>query len=104
MRYDKLVRDEVPALLSSQGVKFTARTITDDAEFLEALADKLVEEAGEFRADPSLAELADVAAVVLALLAAMGFTGEDLEQACEAKQKERGGFAARIILEETVDP
>lgn len=104
MRYDKLIRDGVPALLSAQGVKFTAHTITSDAEFLEALGDKLVEEAGEFQVDPSLAELADVAAVVLALLATMGLTGEDLEDACEAKQKERGGFAERIILEETVDP
>jgi len=104
VRYNKLVRDGVPALLSAQGVTFTAHSITDDAEFLEALADKLVEEAGEFRADPCLPELADVAAVVLALLATMGLTGEDLEDACEAKQKERGGFAERIILEETVDP
>lgn len=64
--YPTLVRDRIPELIHRHGGTPRTRQL-DDADFADALARKLVEEAEEFAAAGSIDELADVLEVVRAL-------------------------------------
>lgn len=96
----KLVRDRIPDLIRADGRVPVIRTL-DSNEYLAALLDKLVEEAGELRAaepEHRLAELADVHEVLRALTAHLGIHPEDVTAAAECKRIERGGFDDRLWL------
>ena len=55
-RVDKLIRDKLPAIMRSQGLTVFTRRL-DDAEFVNRLKDKLIEEAGEAQRAGDRAEL-----------------------------------------------
>ncbi|WGU38646.1 MULTISPECIES: nucleoside triphosphate pyrophosphohydrolase [unclassified Phenylobacterium] len=97
-RVEKLIRDRLPEIMRGQGLAVFDRRL-DDAEFVVALGEKLVEEAHEARlASPSeiAGELADVLEVVHALAQVHGLSLQDVEAARQAKRAERGGFDARV--------
>jgi predicted house-cleaning noncanonical NTP pyrophosphatase (MazG superfamily) len=98
-RVDKLIRDKLPAMMRGQGLKVFTRRL-DDAEFVERLRDKLVEEATEARGAAGRAdlidELADLTEVMLALAAASGIAPNEVEARRLAKRAERGGFDERV--------
>ncbi len=98
-KVDKLIRDRLPAMMQAQGLSVFTRRL-DDAEFIAALKDKLVEEATEARAAGNRAdlvdELADLREVVLALAQAAGVREDEIEHRRLAKRGERGGFDARV--------
>ena len=100
MRHDKLVRDRIPELIAAKGEK-AVHHVADDAEYLRALGEKLVEEMNELRADPCAGEVADVLEVVEAFAKAHGIAMEDALRTKEEKRRARGGFDAKIILEES---
>ncbi|MFJ2774706.1 nucleoside triphosphate pyrophosphohydrolase [Streptomyces sp. NPDC087300] len=97
--HGKLVRDRIPQIIregGSEPVIYTA----DAGEYRNRLRDKLGEEVAEFlEADDTKApeELADVLEVVHALAADLGIRAAQLEQIRQAKAKERGEFAERIV-------
>jgi len=97
MRYDKLVRDKIPAIIEAQGKIANIRTL-DSAEYASCLERKLDEEVQEFHKDKNLEELADILEVVYALTENMGYTKDELIEAYEKKHDERGGFSERILL------
>ena len=95
----KLIRDRLPAIMRAQGLAVFDRRLDDD-EFLEALKEKLLEEAAEARdaAPHELAgELADVLEVLRALADAHGLNWDDVEARRLAKRDERGGFEGRVF-------
>lgn len=97
-RVQKLIRDRLPEIMRGQGLAVFDRRL-DDAEYINALGEKLVEEAHEVRlASPHeiAGELADVLEVAYALARAHGLSPEDVEAARLAKRAERGGFDARV--------
>jgi len=98
----KLVRDRIPDIIRAEGR--TPRTrVLNDGDYRGALLDKLVEESEELRdaaPDTALAEAADVYEVLLALAAREGWTIEQIADRAAAKRSERGGFRARLSLEE----
>jgi predicted house-cleaning noncanonical NTP pyrophosphatase (MazG superfamily) len=98
-RVQKLIRDQLPAIMRAQGLAVFDRRL-GDAEFIAALKDKLVEEALEVHeaasADELVDELADVVEVVHALASANGVSLDDVETRRQAKRAERGGFDARV--------
>ena len=98
-RVQKLIRDRLPAIMRAQGLQDFDRRL-NDAEFIAALKDKLLEEAQEVGAATSLAdlidELADVMEVVAALADASGVPLQAVEERRQAKRAERGGFAERV--------
>lgn len=97
-RVEKLIRDRLPEIMRGQGLAVFDRRL-DDAEFVVALGEKLVEEAHEARlAGPGeiAGELADVLEVVHALAEVHGLSLQDVETARQAKRAERGGFDARV--------
>ena len=96
--YNKLVRDNIPAIIESTGKKFTCH-IASDEEYREKLKEKLLEEVNEFLEDPSLEEMADVYEVFSTLRYVMGYSEAELERAGDEKNFKRGAFDSRIILE-----
>lgn len=99
-RVEKLIRDRLPAIMRAQGLAVFDRRLDDEA-YLAALKAKLVEEATEAReaatTDELAGELADLAEVILALMAAAGLSAEDVERCRLAKRAERGGFDDRVF-------
>lgn len=99
-RVQKLIRDQLPAIMRAQGLAVFERRL-DEAEFVAALKDKLLEEAQEAHEASSSAELAeelaDVLEVVHALASASGVSLDDVEACRQAKRAERGGFDARVF-------
>lgn len=98
--YRKLVRDNIPEILESKGVKGTFHTADHDEYELELL-EKLREEVLEFKNAKSVEELADLLEVVDAVTAHFGWSQEDILAVKAAKLQERGGFKKRLILEQT---
>jgi len=99
-RYNKLVRDKIPNLLESLGKPYKIH-VADDAEFRQKLVQKLEEEVAEYVVSASPGELADIAEVILALAELHDLNAQQLEGLRIKKATERGGFAKRIILEES---
>lgn len=100
--HNKLVRDNIPDVISSRGHTPFVRVLGAD-DFLVALKHKLLEEAHEAVAASSsmdlLAELADLNEVVEALTRHAGFSISDLEAVQAQKRVIRGGFEKKIFLE-----
>ena len=98
-KVDKLIRDGLPAMMQAQGLTVFARRL-DEAEFVQRLKDKLVEEAVEAAAAATRAELidelADVREVMLALADVSGIADDEIEARRLAKRAARGGFDGRI--------
>jgi len=95
----KLIRDRLPAIMRAQGLAVFDRRL-DDGEFLDALKDKLLEEAAEVReasAAEIAGELADVIEVARALADAHGIAWNEVEAKRLAKRAERGGFDERAF-------
>ena len=96
MVYNKLVRDKIPELIQSQGEMPHTRVLSD-AEYTDALQQKLQEETKEFLCEKNLEELADILEVVYALADVIG-NREELMQVYAKKHESRGGFEKRIHL------
>lgn len=95
----KLIRDRLPAMMRAQGLAVFERRL-DDGEFLDALKDKLLEEAAEVREAPPAeiaGELADVLEVARALAEVHGIAWDEVEARRIAKRTERGGFDERVF-------
>lgn len=95
----KLVRDKIPDIIKANGETPTTH-VADDAEYWQALRDKLVEEAQEFAAEPSEEELADIWEVIEAIMAHAKFDQSKLFAMKKQKVEDRGNFSKRIMLEE----
>jgi predicted house-cleaning noncanonical NTP pyrophosphatase (MazG superfamily) len=102
MKFDKLVRDKIPAIIEKKG-KRVASHIADEIEYWTKLTDKLQEEVDEFMADQKMEELSDILEVIYAICEHQGYKLSDLETARATKHKEKGGFVKKIILDEVTD-
>lgn len=97
----KLVRDRIPEIMTSAGLRPDTRILDSDA-YLDSLLEKLVEEAEELRdadAGKRLEEAADVLEVFTALLDNLGYSFAEVAEAATTKRHKRGGFTQRIWLE-----
>ncbi len=100
MQHNKLVRDNIPAIIKADGQVSTTRILTDD-EFTHELRRKLLEEAAEAGTSQDTEELADVLEVVYALADDAGLSRENLEAMRLEKAAKRGSFRKRVFLIET---
>ena len=97
----KLVRDLIPDLIKRSGRTPQVRFL-GEAEYVDALHRKLLEEAEELRtADPGarLEEAADVYEVLLAIAQTLKVDMATVAATADAKRAERGGFERRMWLE-----
>ena len=97
--YHKLVRDRIPDIIRGSGKTCVFRTL-DDEEYLEKLEEKLQEELAEYLESKSMEELADLLEVLYAVATARGSSPAEVEALRREKAQARGGFAARVLLEE----
>ena len=95
--YNKLVRDNIPAIIEASGA--TCETeILNDADYLTMLDRKLEEELAEYRQDRTVEELADLLEVIYACAAARGYDPAELDDIRAKKAARRGGFEKKILL------
>ena len=92
----KLVRDRIGTRLGGDGT-LTYEPVTNHVEHVKLLQRKLIEEAVEYLADPSIGELADVFEVVM-VLARKAHPGEDLFAVAHRKAHERGSFQQGTMM------
>ena len=98
--HNKLVRDKIPEIIRNSGNHCGISTL-NDAEYIKALRQKLVEEANEAAtASPEelAQELADLMEVMDALISATGIKPEEVREIQKSKRSRRGGFDNRIKL------
>jgi len=99
--YNKLVRDRIPEIILASG-KLPVSRAMEDEEYRFALRAKLVEEAREVaEANDAglLSELADLAEVLDATIAAYAFTHGDVRAERDKRNGERGAFTQKMFLE-----
>ena len=100
IKYNKLVRDNIPEIIQKTGKTFKIR-IMDEDEFRKSLLEKLVEEANEVRnslPNNFTTELADLLEVFESIMSAYRLSNEELLFIKESRRKERGGFDNRLKL------
>lgn len=102
MKYNKLVRDNIPEILYEKGIPASYR-ILDEAEFKEYLEKKLDEEVAEFHESKNLDEIIDILEVLYALTEALDHSVFEMGSKRRRKLSERGGFARRVCLIETYE-
>ncbi len=100
MKYNKLVRDNIPEIIEKKGGTPIIH-IAGDEEYWQKIKEKLQEEVDEFMEDVNMEELADILEVIDAICEHKGFDKSELNAIKEKKAKERGGFKKRIILDES---
>lgn len=108
MKHQKLVRDLIPDIIRKQGQVAHTRILPEGERAL-ALADKLVEEAMEYRSavvdglgkHDQAEELADLMEVLAAALRQGNIPHKQVAQLRQAKRAQRGGFEEFVYLEET---
>ena len=95
--YNKLVRDNIPAIIKAKGAACETE-ILSDADYLHLLDAKLDEELTEYHQDQNIEELADLMEVIYACAKARGYTVAELEALRAEKAAKRGGFDRKILL------
>ena len=103
--YDKLVRDNIPNIIKSNGEEPITR-ILNDKEYLKYLLKKDSEELEEVRTANNIEEvkkeLGDKLEVLIAIANFYGFTLEDIINEAKIKKNKNGGFEKRILLEKVI--
>ena len=97
IKYNKRVRDKIPEIIEAAG-KTCTTSILPEAEYIDMLDKKLVEELQEYQESKSMEELADLLEVIRAVAAARGSSIDEVEQIRQQKSEKRGGFDKRILL------
>ena len=72
--------------------------------YLDALEQKLLEEAAEYRQTPCMEEMADLMEVIEAICKARGFDPAALQAVKQEKAAKRGAFEKRIFLHAVAEP
>lgn len=106
MVYDKLVRDNIPEIIASNGDEPYFRELSDE-EYWDYLLKKDSEELEEVKYAISLDErkneLADKLELIRAMAEFSGFTLEDVIEEANRKKEKRGGFNKKILLEKVIE-
>ena len=102
--FNKLVRDNIPNKIESNGEVAITRILSDD-EYRTELYKKLLEESHEvinsYGGEDTLEELADVLEVLKAIAELNNKKIDDVIEKANQKRLKRGGFEKRIFLEKT---
>ena len=102
--FNKLVRDNIPDIIASNGEEAVIKVL-DDYEYKKELYKKLLEETNEVisskGSNETIEELADVLEILSAIAKLNGKMLDDVVEAAKQKKLKRGGFEKRIFLEKT---
>lgn len=98
--YNKLIRDRIPEIIDQEGRRYAVEVMSGD-EYVQALKEKLVEEAQETAtASPGdlIKELADLYEVIDSLLTSCGIDRQDVLRTQQERRQSRGSFDQRLRL------
>ena len=102
--FNKLVRDNIPDIIASNGEESVTRILADE-EYKVELYKKLLEEANEVisskNSDETIEELADVLEILRSIAELNGKKLDDVLKTANQKKLKHGGFEKRIFLEKT---
>jgi len=98
MKYNKLVRDNIPEIIKEKGENPLSH-IAEEKEYWQKLREKLQEEVNEFLEEESEEEFADILEVIYAICEVKGISKEKVEALREKKAEERGSFKKKVILD-----
>lgn len=102
--FNKLVRDNIPDIIASNGEESVTRILADE-DYKVELYKKLLEEANEVisskNSDETIEELADVLEILKSIAELNGKKLDDVVEVAKQKRLKRGGFERRIFLEKT---
>lgn len=99
MKYNKLVRDDIPEIIAQEGKSVSYRILNED-EYKVALEEKLDEEVIEYYDSKSVEEIADIVEVLNAIIKANGHSRLEVFITRMKKKMVNGGFERRVFLEE----
>ncbi|MDO8573106.1 MAG: nucleoside triphosphate pyrophosphohydrolase [bacterium] len=100
MKYNKLVRDNIPEHIRKKG-GVPMIHIADEKEYWQKLKEKLGEEVKEFNEAETIEELIDILEVIDAIRDYKQFNVSEIDTVKNNKAQERGKFEKRIILDES---
>ena len=104
--YDKLVRDNIPEIIKSNGEIPVIRVLNDEEYWLYLLK-KDKEELQEVEQADSLVErkkeLADKLELIKAMAEFSGFSLQDVIEEADRKKEKNGGFKKRLLLEKVIE-
>jgi predicted house-cleaning noncanonical NTP pyrophosphatase (MazG superfamily) len=98
--YNKLIRDKIPQIIAQSGCEYAISSLSE-ADYLNALKEKLIEEAtevAEASPDEMVTELADLLEVMDTLIAIAGIEKAEVLEKQRERRERRGGFEKRIKL------
>lgn len=101
MKYNKLVRDNIPEVIKDKG-KTPVTHFADEREYGKKLEEKLQEEINEFLFVNNEEEYADVLEVMEAIAEFRKLNMGTINQIKKEKAAKKGKFERRIILDEVV--
>ena len=104
--YNKLVRDNIPDIILSNGETPITR-ILSSVEYKQELEKKLYEEYKEAlntkNTNDRIEELADMLEIIKALAVIENSSLEEVEEVSISKALKRGGFEKKIYLEKVIE-
>lgn len=95
--YNKLVRDQIPQIIRSNGGIPVTRVLDSD-EAYKFLKEKLLEETQEFLLNDNIEELSDIYEVLRAILDERKVSFKEFEKVCYNKSQKNGKFRKKIFL------
>lgn len=103
--YKKLVRDNIPTIISNNGENPITRILSND-EYKQELEKKLYEEYQEVlnptTSNDRIEELADMLEIIISLAKLENKSLNDVIKIAKIKREKRGGFEERIYLEKVI--
>ena len=99
IKYDKLVRDNIPKIITDQDNQSCEYyTIEDEDEYFKYLVKKVVEEINEFFQTPTSEEMADVMEVLETIIQLKNINQDVVETTRLNKFIKKGGFKKKYVL------
>lgn len=96
-KYNKLVRDNIPDIIKSNG-EVPIITILKDKEYINQLNKKLLEEVNEYITSGLTEELADIVEVIYGILDYNNISISEFEKIRKEKETKNGAFKKKIFL------
>lgn len=98
-KYDKLVRDRIPAIIEEEGHTPVFSRLTG-AAFETKLFEKLAEEQHELSEDRNIEEVTDIIEVLFSIARLYGYSEAQTLELLHRKRDAKGGFEKGFLLEE----
>ncbi len=104
--YNKLVRDNIPDIITKKGATPITRILSSE-EYKQELEKKLIEECNEViesnKSNERIEELADTLEVIIALAKIENKELVDIIEMAKEKRVKRGAFDKKVFLETVIE-